>query len=50
MKIEKKLSKKQKQQLKESGKEEELSLKEWQEIMGMYMDTYVRKNGALRRK
>lgn len=50
MKLGERLSKEQKQQLKELCKEEKISRKEWEEIMGVHMDTYVRRNGAVRRK
>jgi len=49
--VEDRLSKEQKQQLKKKRKEkEQLSFKDWQEIMGVNRDTYTRKNGAVRRK
>lgn len=54
------LSKEQKQQLnkmavsnkKQSHKKktEQLSQRDWEELMGMNRDTYIRRNGAVRRK
>jgi hypothetical protein len=58
MRIADHLSEKEKQQLKKvkspkkksKKKKENLSFKDWEEIMGMNRDTYERKNGAVRRK
>jgi hypothetical protein len=43
--------KEKRQQLKKKKQQQEnLSTKEWEEIMGVNRDTYTRKNGAIRRK
>lgn len=53
MKLAVHLSGKQKQQLSKSPKKkkkERLSMKDIEELMGINKDTYIRKNGAVRRK
>jgi hypothetical protein len=57
MRFEDHLSKEQRQQLKrlhvpatKRKKQEHLSRRDWEDIMGMHMDTYTRRNGAVRRK
>jgi hypothetical protein len=60
MKFEDHLSKEQRQQLnkmrtkpskrKTKRKQEHLSRREWEDIMGVYRATYERRNGAVRRK
>jgi len=50
MRIGDRLSKEQKQQLNQLVKSEKLSRRELENLMGMYMDTYVRRNGAVRRR
>jgi hypothetical protein len=56
MRIEDHLSKEQKQQLNNIGKKKKQKRKRkqakvnWKEIMGVYRDTYERRNGAVRRK
>jgi hypothetical protein len=60
MKFEDHLSKEQRQQLnkmrtkpskrKTKRKQEHLSRRDWEDLMGMHMDTYERRNGAVRRK
>jgi hypothetical protein len=54
VKMEDRLSTNQKQQLDQmkspKKKQEHLSFKEWEDIMGTNRDTYERRNGAVRRK
>jgi hypothetical protein len=52
VKIEERISNKQKQQLErmKSPKKEQLSKKDLEELMGTRRETYERKNGAVRRK
>jgi hypothetical protein len=52
VRIDERLSKEQKQQLEQmkSPKQEQLSTKDIEELMGMNRDRYTRRNGAVRRK
>jgi hypothetical protein len=60
MRFEDHLSREQRQQLnkmrpkpakrKSKRKQEHLSRREWEDIMGVHRDTYERRNGAVRRK
>lgn len=52
MRFEDYLSKEQRQQLKKVSKkkQEHLSRKDWEDLMGINRDIYTRKNGAWRRK